>query len=77
MLFSLILLTFLFCRLIEDCIEIEKIREESRLKRIKEDDERSDADNDGNFDFEDSSNAVTNGVKDSGQEITANSTGDD
>lgn len=74
---TVILICFLhnqpYQKLIEDCIEIEKIREESRLKRIKEDDERSDAD-DSNFDFEDN---VTNGVKDSGQEIMANSTGDE
>ena len=62
-------------RLIEECIEIEKIREEARLKRIKEDDEKEDLE-DEDILFSDS---VTNGVdkEESGQDIAAvNATGE-
>lgn len=76
---TVILVCFLhnqpYQRLIEECIEIEKIREEARLKRIKEDDEKEDLE-DEDILFSDS---VTNGVdkEESGQDIAAvNATGE-
>lgn len=62
-------------RLVEDCIEIEKIREEARLKRIKEDDERNDQDEEDFSEKQDEEEEnVTNGIKDSGQQSTGDAT---
>ena len=45
-------------RLVEDCIQIEKIREHSRLRLIREADEKSKDDDAENI-FEDTVNSVT------------------
>ena len=45
-------------KLVEDCIQIEKIREDSRLRLIREADEKSKDDDAENI-FEDTVNSVT------------------
>ena len=70
---------FCFNRLVEDCIEIEKIREETRLRLIREADEKSKDDDDAANIFDDIVNngaIKENNEENTGQQSDANFTGD-
>ena len=64
-------------KLVEDCIQIEKIREDSRLRLIREADEKSKDDDAENI-FEDTVNSVTkeNNEKNPGHHSDAKNSGD-
>ena len=64
-------------RLVEDCIQIEKIREDSRLRLIREADEKSKDDDAENI-FEDTVNSVTkeNNEENPGHHCDAKISGD-